>query len=101
VHIIINVEAQSASISYDCASGTIAGPLTIERSGRFTWRGTFRAQRPGPTRIDVAPNDSPVVYTGTIIGDEMTLQVKRVGNNEVLGDFSLKRGAPGRVFRCK
>jgi hypothetical protein len=101
VHIVINVEEQSASISYDCASGTIAGPLTIEKSGRFTWRGTFRTQRPGPTRRDEAANDSPVIYSGTIVGDEMTLQVKRVSNNEVLGDFSLKRGSPGRVFRCK
>jgi hypothetical protein len=101
VHININVEAGSASIDYDCATGTITGPLLIERNGRFTWRGTFHAERPGPIRRDDGANESPVVYTGTVIGDEMKLRVKRSGNNEVLGDFTLKRGGAGRVFKCK
>jgi len=101
VHIVINVDAGSASIDYDCATGTITGPLLIERNGRFTWRGTFRAEHPGPTRRDEGANESPVVYTGTVIGDEMKLHIKRSGNNEVLGDFILKRGGPGRVFKCK
>jgi len=101
VHIVINVDGGSASIDYDCATGTITGPLLIERNGRFTWRGTFHTEGPGPIRIGAARNESPVVYTGTVIGDEMTLRVKRSGNNEVLGDFTLKRGGAGRVVKCK
>jgi hypothetical protein len=101
VHIVINVDASSASIEYDCATGSITGPLLIERNGRFSWRGTFHPEGPGPTRRDEGANESPVVYTGTVIGDEMKLRIKRSGNNEVLGDFTLKRGGPGRVFKCK
>lgn len=101
IHIIIDVKERSASISYDCATGAITGPLTLERSGRFTWRGTFQGQHPGPTRMDEVRNESAVVYTGTVIRDEMKLNVKRADSDEVLGDFILKRGAPGRVFRCK
>lgn len=101
IHIIIDVKEPSASISYDCANGTITGPLTIARGGRFTWRGTFQGQHPGPIRNDEARNESAVVYSGTVVGDQMKLNVKRASSNEVLGDFTLKRGAPGRVFRCK
>lgn len=101
LHIIINVDQRSASISYDCATGAITGPLTIGRSGRFSWRGTFQREHPGPTRRDEAPNESSAVYSGTVVGDEMKLNVKRADSNEVLGDFTLKRGALGRVFKCK
>ncbi len=101
MHIIINVEERSATITYDCATGAITGPLTIEKSGRFTWRGTFTRQHPGPIRIDVPSNESPVVYSGTVVGDEMKIKVKHAGSNEVIGEFTLKRGGSGRVFRCK
>ena len=101
VHITIEVNDRSGSITYDCATGTITGPLTFERDGRFSWRGTFKRQRPGPTRIDDAGNESKAIYSGTVVGNEMKLNVTLADSNEVLGDFILKRGATGRLFRCK
>src|ERR1044072_8191785 len=70
VHFIIEVNDRSGSITYDCATGTITGPLTFARDGRFSWRGTFKRERPGPTRIDDAGNESPVIYAGTVVGNE-------------------------------
>ncbi len=101
LHIVIDVNEQSGAITYDCASGTITGPLTFARDGRFSWRGTFKRQRPGPTRMDDAGNESLVIYSGTVVGNEMKLTVKLADSNELVGDFTLKRGAAGRVFRCK
>src|SRR5882672_11831377 len=82
-HIRLDVEAQSANIEYDCANGTIAGPLTIDSKGRFTWRGIHNREHPGPIRIDQPSNSRPAIYTGTIKGTTMTLTVKLAGSDEV------------------
>jgi hypothetical protein len=100
-HIRINVGQRSATIEYDCANGTIEGPLTVDSRGRFTWRGAHNREHGGPIRIDESANSQPVIYTGSVKGDTMTLTVKLADTNEVLETYILKRGSPGRVFKCK
>ncbi len=99
-HIRIEVGPRSATIEYDCANGTIEGPLTFDSKGRFTWRGTHHHEHPGPIRVDEVSNNRQAIYTGTIKGETMTLTVKLAGTNEVVDTFTLKRGGPGRVFKC-
>jgi hypothetical protein len=99
-HIRIEVGASSATINYDCANGTINGPLTMDRKGNFTWRGTHNREHGGPVRIDETSNGRPAIYSGSIKGDTMTLTVKLADTNEVVETFTLKRGAAGRVFKC-
>jgi hypothetical protein len=100
-HIRIDVGPSSATIDYDCANGTIDGPLTLDSKGRFNWRGTHNREHPGPIRIDQKPNARPAVYSGSVKGDTMTLTVKLGDTNEVLETYTLKRGSQGRVFKCK
>ena len=100
-HISIEVGPRSATISYDCANGTIEGPLTIDSKGRFTWRGTHNREHPGPIRADEGSNGQRAIYTGKVKGDTMVLTVKLADTNEVIETFTLKRGGPGRVFKCK
>ena len=100
-HIRIEVGQRSATIDYDCANGTIDGPLTLDSKGRFTWRGTHRREGPGPIRVDMETDGQPAIYTGSVKGDTMTLTVKLAGSNEVVDTFTLKRGGAGRVFKCK
>jgi hypothetical protein len=99
-HIRIDVEASSATVNYDCANGSINGPLTIDRKGNFTWRGSHNREHGGPIRIDEQSNSRPAIYSGSIKGDTMTLTVKLADTNEVVETFTLKRGSPGRVFKC-
>ena len=99
-HIRIDVAQGSATIDYDCANGTIAGPLTYDRKGNFTWRGTHNREHGGPIRVDEKSNSRPAVYTGSIKGDTMTLTVKLADTNEVVETYTLKRGGAGRVFKC-
>ena len=99
-HIRINVEKDSATIDYDCANGTIEGPLTYDRKGNFTWRGTHNREHGGPIRID-ENNSRRAIYTGSIKGDRITLTVKLADSNDVVDTFTLTRGGPGRVFKCK
>ena len=100
-HINIQVGPHSATIEYDCANGTIAGPLSIDSKGRFTWRGTHNREHPGPIRVDEESNSRPAIYSGWIKGDTMTLTVKLADTKEVFETFTLKRGRSGRVFKCK
>jgi hypothetical protein len=100
-HISIAVGPRSATIEYDCANGTIDGPLTFDSKGRFTWRGTHNREHPGPVRVDEVSNGRRAIYTGTIKGDTMTLTVKLADSNEAVDSFTLKRGGAGRVFKCK
>ena len=100
-HIRIDVEQSSATIDYDCANGTIDGPLTYDRKGNFTWRGTHNREHGGPIRIDEESNSRPAIYTGSIKGDTMKLTVMLADSKELVETFTLKRGGAGRVFKCK
>jgi hypothetical protein len=99
-HIRITVGQRSATIDYDCANGTIDGPLTIDTKGRFTWRGTHNREHGGPIRMDEKANTQPVIYTGSVKGDTMTLTVKLADTGEIIDTFTLTRGGRGRVFKC-
>lgn len=101
LHIRIDVEKNSATIDYDCANGTIDGPLTFDSKGRFTWHGTHRRDGPGPIRVEHEFKGRPALYTGVIKGDTMTLTVKLTDTDEVVDTYTLKRGSIGRVFKCK
>ena len=98
-HININVGENSATIEYDCASGVIDGPLNIDGEGKFKLRGTHSRERGGPLRSDDNPNREPASYTGTIKGSTMTLKLKLSESDEET--FTLEKGRPGDLFKCK
>ncbi len=100
LHIRIEVGPSSATIDYDCANGTINGPLTVDRKGHFTWRGSHNREHGGPIRIDEQSNSRPAIYSGWIKDDTMTLTVKVAGTDEA-ESYTLNRGSAGRVFKCK
>lgn len=99
-HINIDVGQRSARVEYDCANGTIDGPLTYDSKGRFTWRGTHNREHGGPVRSDEQSNSRPAIYAGTVKGDTMILTLKLADTNEVIETYTLKRGGHGRIFKC-
>src|SRR5215212_7339950 len=98
-HININVGAKSAAIEYDCAHGEISGPLKVDRDGNFNLRGTHVPERGGPVRAGETPTGQPATYTGSIKGNTMTLTLK-VGDSEA-ETFTLEKGKPGELVKCK
>jgi hypothetical protein len=101
LHVRIEVGGGSAAIEYDCAHGAIDGPLTLDSDGHFSLSGTHVREHGGPVRIDEKPNSQPAQYTGTIDGDKMSLTVTLTETKETIGTFTLERGNPGRVFKCR
>ena len=99
-HISMNVSERSAKIEYDCATGEIPGPLTIDGEGKFHLRGTFTRERGGPVRADDTPRPEPATYSGTITGNRMTLTMKLSASDES-ESFTLEKGKEAELFKCK
>jgi hypothetical protein len=98
-HIHVEVGEKSATIEYDCANGSIDGPLVVDGKGKFSWRGTHRMERGGPIRADEKPKEYPATYTGSVNGNTMTLTLKVSDLDEET--FTLEKGNPGDLFKCK
>ncbi len=98
-HIRLEVEANSATIEYDCAHGTIEGPLTVDANGRFSLRGTHTPERGGPIRADEQPQAQPAKFVGSVSGNKMTLTLKLEGAEDET--FTLEKGKEANLFKCK
>lgn len=98
-HIRIEVSNGSATVEYDCAHGTIAGPMTLDNKGKFSLTGTH-AREGGPVRIDDARKGNPARFSGWTDGKKMTLSVMLVDSKQEIGTFELERGNQGRLRKC-
>jgi hypothetical protein len=94
-------ESDRGNIRYDCAYGTISGPIRVNSRGNFIADGTHVAEKPGPIQPNERPEEWPVRYEGDLRGDELELRVTRKDNGEGLGDFLLVKGSQGRVKKCR
>lgn len=100
-HMRVQVENGTATIEYDCAHGTISGPLKIDSRGRFSLAGTHEREHGGPIRTGFKVPPQSARYTGWTDGRKMTLTVTLVDTKETLGTYTLVRGQEGRVWKCK
>jgi len=100
-HIQISVNGATANIEYDCANGTITGPLKIDSRGRFELRGMHHVEHGGPVRSDEKRQGEPALYTGWTDGKKMNLTISLVNSKTEIGTFELTRGSPGRIFKCR
>lgn len=99
-HISLEVAGNGATLDFDCASGTINGPMNVDGNGNFDVGGTFLREHPGPIRMGEDNGGKPARYSGHTDGNTMTLSVTLSGSSESLGTFSLRLGAPSRVRKC-
>jgi hypothetical protein len=60
-----------ASFTFNCASGSVDGPLTVASDGAFTWAGTYARVSPLPG----SPHDPPhaATYHGTASATHVTV----------------------------
>jgi len=98
----ISMEAtdSGATLDFDCASGTITEPILPDSAGKFSVKGRFARQRPGPTREDENNDGQPASYSGVVNGENLTLTITLAKNSEKVGDFTLAHGKTGRIRRC-
>ena len=94
---LLSVDGASATVQFDCADGTLKGPLAIDDDRRFAVDGSFVRGRGGPVPEDPPPAE-PARYIGQLSGNTLALTV-RVGDEE-FGTFTLTHGRAGRLRRC-
>src|SRR5262245_10002217 len=100
-HIRLEATSQNATIEYDCAHGTIDGPLLVDSHGKFKVKGTHVREHGGPIRSGESGDAHPALYSGSTNGKQMTLTVALSDTKESLGTFTLIRGQEGRLWKCK
>jgi hypothetical protein len=98
-HVGLMLTATEGQLEYDCAAGTIAGPLAVRADGSFEAQGTHTPGSGGPEIEGQARRVYSARYTGTVRGDWMTLAAQ-LENGVRLGPFILRRAAEPIIFRC-
>src|SRR5262244_3269829 len=95
----LEVTDSGARVEFDCAKGTVDQAMTLDADGRFDSRGTYAKEGPGPIR-EGESKGRPAQYSGHLEGETMTLTVKLVGTDEVIGTFTLIHGKFPRIRKC-
>jgi len=98
--ISMEVTDSGATLEFDCASGTITEAVVLDSAGKFSAKGRFARQRPGPTREEDDTEGQPAAYSGVVDGENLTLTITLTKNSEKVGDFTLAHGKMGRIRRC-
>jgi hypothetical protein len=98
-HVRLTVQDAGGTIEFDCAHGSLDEPLLLDTSGHFDVKGRLVAEG-GPLRQDEPENARPARYHGESDGQHMSLQVTLEGGEDG-GTFSLDKGSPGRLFKCR
>ena len=99
-HISLTVTDAGSRAEFDCAHGDIPNPWVIDTRHAFTVRGTFVRDRGGPILVGEPPDSHPADYAGSVTASTMVLTVELIDTKDVIGTFTLTRGAPGRVVKC-
>lgn len=89
-----------ATLNFDCATGSITEAIVPDGAGRFSVKGLFARQHPGPTREEDNNEGQAANYSGVIEGENLTLTITLTRNGEKAGTFNLGHGRIGRIRRC-
>ena len=100
-HVALTMSESSTHVEFDCAHGDLSRPIQIDRQGRFNLAGTLVRERGGPVRRDAPVDSHPARYEGSVLADTMTLTVRLMDSDELIGTFTLTRGAAGRLVKCR
>ncbi len=99
-HVGLTLDPVGGRLEYDCAAGTIVGPVIAARDGSFAANGTHTPGLGGPERIGYVPPSYPARYAGTVRRKTKTLRVSVPARDIEMGPFRLRRGADPRILRC-
>ena len=95
------VKKDSVTIQYDCAAGEIQGRLRTDRRGNFTLDGVHKRLYPGAIRVNLLPKAQSARYKGKITGAILRYKVTLIETGEVIGEFTVERGKPAQIRKCR
>lgn len=98
-HAAITFEGGLGNVEFDCASGTIDGPVYPAKDGTFTAKGSVRTGTGGPVRVGQIFKSQRASYSGQVAKAVMTLSVT-IEDGTAMGPFTLTQGAAPLLTRC-
>lgn len=98
-HIALTVTAEGATLDFDCAHGSIAGPLALDAEGRLESSGIYVREGPGPVR-EGAETGRPARYSGRLEGTTLTLSITLTDRGQSAGAYTLELGRRARIRKC-
>lgn len=99
-HISMTVAQPFTHMELDCAHADIPQPIQLEAFNRFEVSGTFVREHGGPIRVGEVPDSHAASFSGSIAEATMTLVIRLTDLNDTIGNYTLTRGAMGRVVKC-
>lgn len=99
-HVGLTLDAAGGRLDYDCAAGTIVGPVMLDAAGRFRATGTHTPGTGGPVQQGQVLPAYPASYQGQVRRDRMTLSISVPSRGFVIGPYELRRGADPVLMRC-
>ena len=100
-HVVLTMSKTATHVELDCAHGDLSSPIRTDPQRRFTIAGTFVRERGGPVRRDAPLDRHAATYEGSVRANTMTLTIRLKDSDELIGTFILKRGAAGRLVKCR
>ncbi len=97
-HVRLELSPAGGTIEYDCAHGSLTGPVRTDDDARFVTAGFHVREHGGPIREGEPVDSVPATYLGSVVGDRMTLRV--VAGADTLGPFVLQQNGTPRLFKC-
>lgn len=97
-HVGLTITDAGSSLTFDCASGTIPGPFTVDAGGYFNLSGTYTPGMGGPEPFNPPPAQA-ATYSGRVSGRDMTLTVDMEGGLPGFS-YALRQGEPPQLFLC-
>ena len=98
-HAGVTLEGGLGQVQFDCASGTIDKAIIPGPDGSFSVSGTYNEGQGGPVRVGQIFKSQRATYSGTIVAQQMTLNVT-LEDGTVVGPFTLTENAPAQLTRC-
>ena len=98
-HAGLVIADDSVHVEFDCAAGSIAGPVLLDRNGRFSENGAY-VRGGGPLPIADSTRAEAARYSGAVRGSTMELTVTLLESGAIVGPFTLTRGGNPQVFKC-
>ena len=99
-HIGMEVSENGATVEFDCAHGTIVGPLLLDEQGSFATDGLYFQEHGGPVSDKGEPVPVKVRFEGQVAGGRMNLIVINLDTQEKIGAYTLDFGAAAQITKC-
>ena len=97
-HAEVTVSAALTNFQFDCGHGRVTGAIKLDGEGRFRTQGVYVAEG-GPTGPGPEVTQS-ATYAGNLAADILTFDVS-LPQGVSPGRFTVVRGAPARLTRCR